>query len=90
MLGLKILNSGVLSPGQINSTNRITVLTEKLPHGNGDVPECAILPLRASNPGLLMRHDCIPLSYLEKSTNYKAPEHVDSRLLYFTMLLSTV
>jgi len=50
MPSLKIMNCGVLSPGQIKQTNRITVLTEKLPHENGDVPECAILQLRARNP----------------------------------------
>jgi hypothetical protein len=87
---LKITNYGVLSPGQINTTNRITVLTEKLPQENGDVPGCALLPLRARSPSHLTRLDCIPLCYLANVTNYKAPEHVNTQLLYFTMLLHTI
>jgi hypothetical protein len=81
MTCLKIMNCGMLSPGQINPTNRSTALTEKLPHENGDVPECAILQLCARNAGHLMRHYCAPLFYSSNATNYKAPEHVHTQLL---------
>ena len=87
---LKLMNCGVLSPGQINPTNRITVLTEKLPQEKGDVPGCALLPLRARNPGQLLRLDTIPLCYLANATTYEAPEHFNTQLLYFTMLLYTI
>ena len=79
---LKIMNCGVLSPAEFNQTNRITVLTEKLPQEIGDVPGCALLPLRARNPGHLMRHDFIPLCYLANVTNYKAAEHFNTQLLW--------
>jgi len=80
----------VLSPGQIDPTNRITVLTEMLPHENVDVPECAILQLRAGNPEPpdASRLYTIML-FSEYYEFYKAPEHVDTQLLYFTMLLYT-
>jgi hypothetical protein len=90
MICLKIMNCGVLSPGQINPTNSVTVLTEMLPHENGDVPESAILQLRAYNADHLMRHDCTPLRYLANATNYKVPEHVNTQLLYFAVLLYTI
>jgi hypothetical protein len=89
MTCLKIMNCWMLSPGQINSTNRNTVLTEKLRHETGDVPECAI-QLCARNAGHLMRHDCTPSCYLANATNYKAPEHVHTRRSYFTMFLFTI
>lgn len=81
---LKIMNCGVLSPGQINPSTRITVLTEKLPQENGDLPEFALLPIRARNSGHLKRHDCTPLCHLANVMNYKAPEHVNTHL-FFTL-----
>ena len=41
---LKTMNCGLLPPEQIYPTNRTTVLMEKLPQENGDVPGCALLP----------------------------------------------
>jgi len=61
-----------------------------LPHENVDVPECAILQLRAGNPEPpdASRLYTIML-FSEYYEFYKAPEHVDTQLLYFTMLLYT-
>lgn len=91
MICLNIMNCGVLSPGQINPTNRITVLTEKLPHENGDVPDCAILQLRARNPEPPDASRLYTIMLFSECYEFcKAPEHVNTQLLYFTMLFYTI